>query len=436
MKNTKVTETTGDFASLMKEDGYKIPQVGDTVFGKILSASKAEVRLDIGGVMTGVVRGRELYFEASEFSKLKPGEEIEATVIDAENENGELELSFRFAGQEKTWQAIMEAYEKKQPIKVKISAANRGGLLVMYTQIPAFLPVSQLSPENYPRVAGGDKTKILEKLKSLVGQEIEVKIITLDRKEEKLVVSEKDAWQEKQKDFISQYKVGDTVEGRIIAVTGFGVFVNFGGNLEGLIHISELAWQRIEDPSEIYKVGDHISAQIINIEGAKIFLSAKKLMADPWSEVAKRYEVGQTVTGSILKVNPFGLFVELDSDIHGLAHVSQLGLVTGQKIEDMFKSGDKMEFEIISLDVNEHRLGLAMPGKSKERKGKPKTNEKEKSDAKTDKTEKKAKKADEAVEPATEVDSSDSAEKSEPKKAKKVKKETSAKEEKSEDQKE
>lgn len=163
--------------------------------------------------------------------------------------------------------------------------------------------------------------------------------------------------------------------------------------MEGLIHISELAWQRIEDPSEIYKVGDHISAQIINIEGAKIFLSAKKLIADPWSEVAKRYEVGQTVNGSILKVNPFGLFVELDSDIHGLAHVSQLGLVAGQKIEDMFKTGDKMEFEIISLDVNEHRLGLAMPGKSKERKGKPKTSEKEKPASKNDKTEKKDQKS-------------------------------------------
>ncbi len=431
MKNTKATDSTSDFASLMKEEGFKIPQVGDTVSGTILSASKAEVRLDIGGILTGVVRGRELYFEASEFSKLKPGEEIEATVIDAENENGELELSFRYAGQEKTWQAIMDAYEKKQPIKVKISAANRGGLLVMYTQIPAFLPVSQLSPENYPRVAGGDKTKILEKLKSLVGQEIEVKIITLDRKEEKLVVSEKDAWQEKQKDFISQYKVGDTVEGRIIAVTGFGVFVNFGGNLEGLIHISELAWQRIEDPSDIYKVGDMISAQIINIEGAKIFLSAKKLMADPWSAVASRYEVGQTVSGSILKVNPFGLFVELDSDIHGLAHVSQLGLVAGQKIEEIFKTGQKMEFEIISLDINEHRLGLAMPGKSKERKGKLKVADKEKPAAKT---EKKAKKTDEEVTETLEPE--EVVEKPEPKKVKKTKKEASSKDEVTEDSKE
>lgn len=379
MKNSKSVETT-EFASLVKDDGFKIPQVGDTITGKVLTASKAEVRLDIGGVMIGVVRGRELYFEAGEYSGLKAGDEVEATVIDAENENGELELSFRHTGQEKTWQAILEAYEKKQPLKVKITAANRGGLLVMHAQIPAFLPVSQLSPENYPRVAGGDKIKILEKLKSLVGQETEVKIITLDRKEEKLVVSEKDAWQEKQKDFISQYKVGDTVDGKVIAVTSFGIFVGFGGNLEGLIHISELAWQRIENPAELYKVGDEIKAQIINIEGAKIFLSAKKLMADPWVAVAERYAVGQKVTGSILKVNPFGLFVELDPDIHGLAHVSQLGLSTGQKIDDVFTAGTKMEFEIISLDINEHRLGLAIPGKAKDKKAKSKTTNKEKNE--------------------------------------------------------
>ncbi len=402
MKNVKNTDSKSEFATLMKDEGYKIPQVGDTVIGKILSASKAEVRLDIGGVMTGIVRGRELYFEASEYSKLKPGAEIEATVIDTENEFGELELSFRHAGQEKTWQALVEAYEKKQPITVKISAANRGGLLVTHAQVAAFLPVSQLSPENYPRVAGGDKTKILEKLKSLVGQETEVKIITLDKKEEKLVVSEKDAWQEKQKDVISKYKVGDTIEGHIIAVTGFGVFVSFGGNLEGLVHISELAWQRIEDPSELYKVGDEIKAQIIAIEGAKIFLSAKKLMADPWEGVEKKYAVGQTVKGSILKVNAFGLFVELDADIHGLAHVSQLGLVSGQKIEEAFKPGDNLDFEIISLDADGHRLGLAVPGKAKDRKGK-----KEKPAAKSDDKKAAKKKKSEAVEEADEESEND-----------------------------
>jgi len=230
--------------------------------------------------------------------------------------------------------------------------------------------------------------KILEKLKSLVGTETEVKIITLDRKDNKLVVSEKDAWQEKQKDVISKFKVGDTVEGAIIAVTTFGVFVNFSGNLEGLIHISELAWQRIEDPSEVYKVGDMIKAQIIAIEGAKIFLSAKKLLADPWEGVEKKYAVEQIVKGTILKVNPFGLFVELDNDIHGLAHISQLGLATGEKIEDVFEQGRELDFSIISLDANEHRLGLAIPGKAKDKKAnKNKAKSSSKEAKKTKKTE-------------------------------------------------
>ncbi len=392
----KQTTNQGDFASLMKEDAFKIPQLGDTVSGTVIASSKAEVRLDIAGRLVGVVRGRELYFDGGEYSSLKPGDTVDATVVDVENENGELELSFRHAGEEKTWANLEEMFAKKTPIMVRINAANRGGLLVSFAQVPAFLPVSQLSPENYPRVSGGDKSKILEKLKSLVGTETEVKIITLDRKDGKLVVSEKDAWQEKQKDVISQFKVGDIVEGRIIAVTSFGVFVNFSGNLEGLIHISELAWQRIEDPSEVYKVGDMIKAQIITIEGAKIFLSAKRLLADPWEGVEKKYAVGQTVSGTILKINPFGLFVELDSNIHGLAHVSQLGLASGEKIEDTYSAGQKLDFSIISLEANEHRLGLAIPGKAKERKS-SKTKAKNKDSKESETEEKTEEKAEEAA---------------------------------------
>ena len=356
------TEKITEFGKLLNQEELIVPQIGDVIKGTVISASKSEVKLDINGVMTGVVRGRELYFEAKEYSNLKPGDEIEATVMEEENENGELELSFRQAGQKKTWQNLLEAYNKQTNVKVRINAANRGGLLVSYLQIPAFLPVSQLSPENYPRVSGGDKNKILEKLKSLIGQELEVKIITLEKEGEKLVVSEKEAWQEKQKDVISQYQVGTIVEGTITAITNFGVFINFGENLEGLIHISELAWQRIDDPSDLYKVNDIIKAEVINIDGSKIFLSAKKLMEDPWREVAKKYQVGQICQGTILKVNPFGLFIELDKDIHGLAHVSQVGLASGQKIDQVFKPGDICDFVVMSVTPQEHRLGLAVKG--------------------------------------------------------------------------
>ena len=352
-----------DFQKLLDKENIKIPQAGDIVKGTVLSASKAEIRLDIDGIASGVVRGRELYFEAEEYANLKPGDVVEATVVEEENENGELELSFRSAGQQKAWSALVDALENRKIIKVRINDANKGGLIASYAQIQGFLPVSQLAPENYPRVNGGDKSKILDKLKSFVGADFEVKVMALEEKEEKLIVSEKEAWQEKQKDIISKYKVGSIVAGTITALTDFGVFLSFGENLEGLIHISELAWQRIDDPSDLFKVGDKIKAEIISIEGSKIFLSAKKLLTDPWQEVDKKYQVGQKVSGTILKINPFGLFVELDKDIHGLAHISQLGLPAGRKINEVYKIGERQDFTVVSLEPKDHRLGLAVAAK-------------------------------------------------------------------------
>jgi len=329
MNQTKDNEK--EFSKLLEKDPIPIPKVGDTVSGRVISTSKSEVKVDINGVMTGVIRGRELYFSTNDYTKLPINTEIEATLIDIDNENGELELSFRHIDEQKSWALLQKNYADKTNIKVKVLDANRGGLIVALSQLTGFLPVSQLAPNNYPRVSGGDKTKILEKLKTLVGSELEVKIIALDENEKKFIVSEKDAWQDKQKDVISRYKVGSIVEGVITAITGFGLFINFDNDLEGLIHISELAWQRIDDINELYKIGDKIRAEIISIDGSKIFLSAKKLVHDPWRDVAKKYKVGQKVTGTVLKVNPFGLFVELDKDIHGLAHVSQLALKPGQK---------------------------------------------------------------------------------------------------------
>ncbi len=380
-----------EFKKLIKKSDFKLPKVGDMVRGTVISASKSEVKLDIDGVLIGVVRGPELYEEDEEYANLKPGDEVEATVIDLENENGELELSFRFAGQEKAWSTLREAYEEKKNIKVKVVDANRGGLLVKYRQIAGFLPVSQLAPENYPRVSGGDKGKILEKLRSFIGQEFEVKVITLEEKEDKIIFSEKEAWNEKQRDVIAKYKIGTVVEGTVAAITDFGVFINFDENLEGLIHISELAWQRIDNPADLFKVGDKIKAEIIALEGSKIFLSAKKLVKDPWSEVDKKYKVGQIVNGKIIKVNPFGLFVSLDKDIHGLAHISQLEVGSDEKIQDKFKAGDVLPFEIVSIEAKDHRLGLAYSKEIEAKAAKQKA-ESKKADEKKEEEETEAKK--------------------------------------------
>lgn len=357
-----------DFGQLLEKDEIRIPQVGDIIKATVVSASKAEVKLDVNGILMGVVRGPELYNEVPEYSELKPGDEIEAAVVDEENENGELELSFRLVGQEKAWKTLRQAFKDKATVKVKVVDANKGGLLSRYCQIDGFLPVSQLAPENYPRISGGDKSRILEKLKSFVGQELEVTVMTLNEDDNKIIFSEKDVWNKRQKPALDRYSVGMEVEGRITAITNFGVFVSFGEGIEGLIHISELAWQRIDSPSEMYKVGDGIKAEIISIDGAKVFLSAKKLLKDPWLEASAKYQVGQIVPGTILKVNPFGLFIKLDEEIHGLAHISQLNIGPKEKITDLYKADEVKNFEIVSISPSEHRLGLKLESGRKSKK--------------------------------------------------------------------
>jgi len=351
-----------DFGKLLEKDETRIPQTGDIVKGVVITASKSEVKLDIDGILMGIVRGPELYSEVPEFANLKPGDEIEAAVIDEENENGELELSFRTVGQEKAWNNLRQAFKDKSTIKVKIIDANKGGLLARYCQINGFLPVSQLAPDNYPRISGGDKSKILEKLKSFVGMEFETNVMTLNEEENKIIFSEKDVWNRRQKPTLDKYKVGMSVEGKITAITNFGVFVNFDDGMEGLIHISELAWQRIDSPNELYKVNDKIKAEIVSIDGSKIFLSAKKLLQDPWLEASAKYKIGQVVSGIILKINPFGLFVKLDEEIHGLAHISQLGLTTKDKIGDLYQANEVRDFEVVNISPSEHRLGLKLAG--------------------------------------------------------------------------
>ncbi|MEK9152033.1 MAG: S1 RNA-binding domain-containing protein [Patescibacteria group bacterium] len=375
-----------DLKTLLSDKTYlNIPKVGDVIKGSVITVSKNEVRIDISGYRTGVVRGREVLDESQDYAEIATGSEVEATVVELENENGEVELSFRFAGHQKAWEKLEELRRSGEIIKGKIIEANKGGLLVKVSNVNGFLPVSQLSPDHYPRVAGGDKAKILEKLKSFVGQDLEVKVFDVNESEEKLIVSEKVVWEERQKNVIAKYKVGDTVEGDVTALADFGAFVRFD-NLEGLVHISEIAWQRIDHPRDILKVGDKVKAEVIDIEGSKIFLSIKKLINDPWKNVGDKYKVGQTVKGKVLKVNPFGFFVELDPDIHGLAHVSELSKNPVANITDIAKPGDEMEFMVVSVEPEQHRLGLSRKAlqeqTSKDDKAEP---EDKKEEEKTDK---------------------------------------------------
>ena len=226
-------------------EGAKVPQVGGLVEAVVISIGKREVRLDVPGFTCGVVRGRELSDESGEFNTLKVGDKVTATVLELENENGEIELSFREAGHQKAWDKLNALKKSGEIISVKVVDANKGGLMVKLGEIPGFLPVSQLTVEHYPRVEGGDKSRILEILKRFAGQTMEAKVMTVDEENEKLIVSERAAWEEQQKGKLDLYHVGDAIEGKISGVVDFGCFVEFGEGLEGLVHISELAWQRI-----------------------------------------------------------------------------------------------------------------------------------------------------------------------------------------------
>ena len=355
------TKSTADLKTLLTDykEYLQIPKAGDVVKGRVIAVSRNEIRVEIYGFTTGVVRGRELFEESKEYADLQPGAEVEATVIDLDNEMGEVELSFRYAGQQRAWDVLRKLMDTGEVVEAKIVEANKGGLLATVSHIPGFLPVSQLSPDNYPRVTGGDKVKILEKLKSFVGGSMKVKVIDVNEREEKLIVSEKAVWEDAQKGVLEKYKVGNVVEGTVTAIADFGVFVKFD-NLEGLVHISEIAWQRIDHPKDLIKVGDVVKAEIIGLEGSKIFLSMKKLIQDPWKSVGEKYHVGDVVDGKILKVNPFGFFVELDPDIHGLAHISELSKKPLKDVTGLGAIGETKKFKIVSIEPEAHRLGLSI----------------------------------------------------------------------------
>ncbi len=344
-----------------------LPEIGDVIPGTVIYVGSSSALVDLGALGTGVVLGKEMRDGLGSGSKLKVGDEVQATLVSFENEDGMIELSIRAASHDKSWEDIEAKLDSKEAVPTKVLDANKGGLLIEVNGISGFLPVSQLSSEHYPRVEDGDKNKILELLKKLVGETLQVRILDADRENDKLIVSEKAAQSEKEKALVNLLHVGDVIKGEISGVFDFGAFVKFalhgeenkGKQLEGLVHISELAWQLIDDPREIVKTGDTVEAKIIGIDEARISLSMKALKEDPWEKVGERYKVGDAVSGLVDKMNHFGAFVYLDKDIHGLAHVSEFSeIYPSRKMEEIFEVGKSYQWKILSIEPRSHRLGL------------------------------------------------------------------------------
>jgi small subunit ribosomal protein S1 len=342
------------------------------VEGKIIGKARSAAFLDLGPLGTGIIYGKEFQEAKDELKNLKTGDSVLAKIIDLENDDGYIELSLNQASNELIWERLREKKEREEMVVIKILGANKGGLLAEVSGIPAFLPVSQLLAEHYPRVEKGDTAKILRELQNFIGNEIEVKIFDLDPRQGKLILSEKAKENEKVKDLLKKYQVGNVVEGEITGVTDFGVFIKFPvasesdePKLEGLIHISELDWQLIENTKDVVKVGERVSAKIISIANNKVSLSLKALKKDPWLEIEEKYKKGDIVEGKVSKFNPYGAFVQILSDdkeagpkIQGLCHISEFG--TRAKMESSLETGKKYKFQILSIEPKEHRMSLKL----------------------------------------------------------------------------
>ena len=340
--------------SLFLKTNFQIPKVGDVIKGEIIEINKEGLFVNLKNFKTGIVPMKELKENSEYLKQLKTENKVSVKIIEIENEDGYIELSLKEVGSEQSWDNLKNKMETKEVVKSKVLKANKGGLILSIERIPAFMPVSQLSGEHYPRVEG-DPQKILQALQGLVGKELDVKIIDLDPKENKLIVSEKIVQEKEIQEILKKYKVGNIVEGIITGIVDFGAFIKFN-SLEGLIHISELAYQLIENPHDIVKVGEKLKAKIIEIDKDKISLSIKALKKNPWEKAKEKYEINQTVKGKITKFNPFGAFVQLDKDIHGLAHISELGSET--RMKEVLKIGKKYDFKILSIKPKEYRIAL------------------------------------------------------------------------------
>lgn len=361
---------------LLKANGQvSPPSPGSLVEGTVVSVTKNKALVDLGGSATGVITGFEAHDSAGTFKNLQIGDKVSAYVLEEENEDGLVVLSLRKASQETTWKKFTDAYEIGKSIKIVPNEANKGGLLLNIDGIKGFIPVSQLAPLHYPRVDGADSNEILTRLQKLIGMELTVRIINLDREGGKLILSEKAAEEELRDESFNVLEVGKKVKGRISGIVKFGIFVTFEG-LEGLVHISEIAWGHVKDPRDYGRLGDEVDVLVIGKEKDKISLSMKRLTPDPWVEAAKKYEVGTVVEGEISRITPFGAFVKLENDINGLIHVSEIAEEEVADPSSLLKVGSKIKAKVIAIEPEEHRVGLSI--KAMEEGGEKKTAKKKK----------------------------------------------------------
>lgn len=349
----KATTITMD--ELLEKEQVGQLTTGESVEGKVLSVRKHELWVDLGPYGVGLVPRREI----GAMRALKEGDSVTASVVDAELEDGYALLSLRKAAKDRGWDEVKRIFDEGETIEVVAYDANRGGLLVELEGIRGFMPVSQLSAEHYPRVAGADKDEILQRLNSLINKPIKVRVLDADRKANKLIFSEKEAIKEGLAERFEKLQVGDTVKGVVTGTVDFGAFVNVDG-IEGLIHISEISWERVNNPGDYVKVGDTVEAKIIAIDKDRLSLSLKQLQEDPWAKEVEKFKKGDEVEGTVTRITPFGAFIQLSPAVEALVHVTELGGGDDADPEKIFKLNEKKSFKILDIDKESRKISLSL----------------------------------------------------------------------------
>lgn len=349
--------------AMFAEQAQTPPAAGDIVEGTVLSLDRARLYVDLPPFGTGVIYGRE-YMNAREVIKrTNVGDKISAKVIDTVTKDGYIELSLKEARQAAAWAEAEELVKNKIQLELMVKEANKGGLIMEWQGIAGFLPASQLKAEHYPRVSDGDKDRILEELRKLVGTRLAVTIIGAQPKEGKLIFSEKGGDDKEKKELIQNYAVGDSVAGEVTGMVDFGVFVKLEEGLEGLVHISEIDWGLVDDPRHFFKVGDKVKVKIIDIKDGKVSLSVKALKENPWEAAKAKYNKGDKVEGVVIKFNKHGALASIEEGIAGLVHVSEFG--TEEGLRRNLELGKRYPFTISLFEPKDMRMALNFAGEKK-----------------------------------------------------------------------
>lgn len=358
----KIFKKDSIMVKLLGDSEVKLKQFeqGDVIEGIIVRVSSKEILLDVGAKSEGIVLSDEI--GDSELSEnLKAGDTVLAYVIQAENDQGYIVLSFKRAQRERAWRDADQAFKDDSVIEVTVLEYNKGGLLVDALGLRGFVPLSHLDrvhfTEEMSKFATGSEAELKESLKVLTGKKLTVKVIEIDREKNRLVLSEKDATStysaEVREEKLSNVEIGGELEGIVTGVMPFGLFVDMEG-IEGLVHISEIAWEKVSHPGNYFSVGSPIKVKVIGIDenSKKLALSVKQLMENPWETAEEKYPVGTKVTGKVSKIVPFGAFVTLEKGLDGLIHVSE----AIRPLEE----GEEVKAVVTNVEGSNQKLALSM----------------------------------------------------------------------------